>query len=77
MNFSGFGGMGGKPPGQSQNTKIDNKRYYDLLGVKKNATDAEIKKAYRKKAIKEHPDKGGDPNKWLDIAKANETLSDP
>jgi DnaJ family protein A protein 2 len=48
-----------------------------LLGVKKNATNDELKKAYRKKALKEHPDKGGDPEKFKDISKAYETLSDP
>jgi len=33
------------------------------LGVKKDATADEIKKAFRKIALKEHPDKGGDPEK--------------
>ena len=31
--------------------------YYDVLGIDKNATAAEVKKAYRKKAIEYHPDK--------------------
>lgn len=33
------------------------------MGVEKSATQDEIRKAYRKKALKEHPDKGGDPDK--------------
>jgi molecular chaperone DnaJ len=50
--------------------------YYDVLGVDKSATQDEIKKAYRKKAVEHHPDKGGDESKFREAAEAYETLSD-
>lgn len=51
--------------------------YYQTLGVSKNASPDEIKKAYRKMAAQHHPDKGGDTAKFQEIQKAYETLSDP
>lgn len=51
--------------------------YYEILGLTKDASDADIKKAYRKKAIEHHPDKGGDENIFKEVAEAYETLSDP
>ena len=51
--------------------------YYTLLGISKNANDTEIKKAFRKKALQEHPDKGGDAEKFKEINKAYSVLSDP
>jgi len=50
--------------------------YYELLGVSKTASEAEIKKAYRSKAHKLHPDKGGDAEKFKEINEAYQTLGD-
>jgi len=51
--------------------------YYDVLGVGKTASDDEIKKAFRKKAIEHHPDKaGGDEAKFKEINEAYEVLKD-
>lgn len=53
--------------------------YYKLLGVTKEATEAEIKKAFRKKALIYHPDKNKEPDAeriFKDITKANEILTD-
>jgi curved DNA-binding protein len=51
--------------------------YYSVLGVGKTATQDEIKKAYRKLVMENHPDKGGDHNKFSMINEAYETLKDP
>jgi len=51
--------------------------YYELLGVDKSATDAELKKAFRKKAQEYHPDKPtGDAEKFKAVNEAYSTLSD-
>lgn len=50
--------------------------YYQTLGVNRNASQDEIKKAYRKLASKHHPDKGGDKQKFQEIEEAYRTLSD-
>ena len=50
--------------------------YYKTLGVPRNATADEIKKAYRKLARTHHPDAGGDETKFKEINEAYEVLSD-
>lgn len=49
---------------------------YDALNIKKNATDDDIKNAYRQKAKEHHPDAGGDPEKFHEITIAYGLLSD-
>jgi curved DNA-binding protein len=51
--------------------------HYQTLGVDRNATPDEIKKAYRKLASQHHPDKGGDKTKFQEIQSAYDTLSNP
>lgn len=68
---SPFGGMGG-----GQEEEVDSDKYYGLLGCKKTATANEIKKAYRKQAMRHHPDKGGDEATFKEISKAYEVLGD-
>lgn len=51
--------------------------YYDILGVQKQASQQEIKSAYRKLAMEHHPDRGGDESHFQKINQAYETLGDP
>ena len=50
-------------------------KYHDILGVKPGASEEEVKKAYRKKAIETHPDKGGNEEEFQKINEAYEILT--
>ncbi len=50
--------------------------YYDVLGVGKDASADEIKKAFRRQAVEHHPDRGGDESKFKELNEAYEVLKD-
>ncbi|KAG6865143.1 hypothetical protein C0991_004825, partial [Blastosporella zonata] len=53
------------------------KDYYKILGVARDCSESDIKKAYRRESLKHHPDKGGDEEKFKLVAEAYAVLSDP
>jgi DnaJ family protein C protein 7 len=61
--------------------KSQRKDYYKILGVPRDASEGDIKKAYRRLAIVHHPDKNPDDEsaaeRFKDVGEAYETLSDP
>ena len=73
--FGGMGGMGGGGGGEG----ADNEALYAELGLSRGAAPsaAEVTKAYRRMAVRCHPDKGGDPETFKRISEAYSVLSDP
>lgn len=51
-------------------------KLYELLDIPRNASKDDIKKAYKKKAVETHPDKGGDPERFKEISNAYAVLND-
>lgn len=51
-------------------------KLYEVLSLDKNASSADIKKAYKRAAMTHHPDKGGDPERFKEIGRAYEILGD-
>jgi len=79
MFFGGFPGFSGANFDQSPgaDSEVDNKEFYEILGVEQAATADDIRKAYRKKVVKAHPDKGGDVEEFKKLQAAYEVLSNP
>lgn len=50
---------------------------YDVLGIPQGASDQEAKKAFKKLAMKHHPDKGGDTSKFQEVKEAYERITEP
>jgi len=76
-HFGHGGGGGGGGRRGSARADVDTTKLYETLGIEKDADQSGVKKAYRKLAIKHHPDKGGDEHKFKEVSAAYEILSDP
>lgn len=72
--FFNFGGDGPQMGGRRRRN-VDTQGLYDTLGVSKRASTNDIKRAYKKLARVHHPDKGGNAEKFKEITKAHEILS--
>ncbi|KAJ0412694.1 hypothetical protein ATCC90586_002324 [Pythium insidiosum] len=77
----GFGGFGGESGHVHESHDHEHDDYYEVLGLTMDASDAEIKRAYRKLSLKYHPDKNAGnaeaEQMFHKIARAYEVLSDP
>ncbi|KAI1713249.1 dnaJ domain-containing protein [Ditylenchus destructor] len=63
-------------PVRKASKRMEFKQYFDALGVSLDASPEDIKKAYRKKALVEHPDKGGDHKRMVEFTSAYNKLLD-
>ena len=66
-DFEEMGGMPGMGGRRGPPKEIDNEKFYKILGVDKQADFNTIKKAYHKLARTNHPDRGGDTEKFQEI----------
>jgi len=64
-------------PSQASNMSSSRTAFYDLLEVGTNATEQDLKRAYRKRALRLHPDRGGDAEEFKRMKSAYDVLLDP
>ena len=77
MPFFGGNFFGQQFEEEEAEAQVDNNQLYEVLGVSKDASQDEIRKAFKKLAVKHHPDRGGDADKFKEINAAHEVLADP
>lgn len=85
FNQGFFGGMGGGMGGgfgggfeqEEDSGEVDNKQLYEALELTAEATQEDIKKAYKRLVRVHHPDKGGDEKHFKEVQAAYEVLNDP
>eukprot|EP00747_Dinoflagellata_sp_TGD_P219037 gnl/TRDRNA2_/TRDRNA2_91205_c0_seq1.p1 gnl/TRDRNA2_/TRDRNA2_91205_c0~~gnl/TRDRNA2_/TRDRNA2_91205_c0_seq1.p1 ORF type:complete len:222 (+),score=45.22 gnl/TRDRNA2_/TRDRNA2_91205_c0_seq1:114-779(+) len=65
------------PPSMAKRSSVKDLAYYNALGVASNATEAEIRRAFKTLSLANHPDKGGDRASFDKICEAHKVLSDP
>lgn len=63
-------------PSRKQRVSLTSRGHYDALGVSRSVGEADIHRAYRRKALETHPDKGGENAEFRRVAVAFETLAD-
>ncbi|CAK0902192.1 unnamed protein product [Prorocentrum cordatum] len=63
--------------GSGQSAAVADTSYYDLLGVEPTVSSAELQKAYKRRALRLHPDKGGDPDEFKRMKDAYDVLLNP
>lgn len=76
MPFPGMDMEDDEDEGDREKKEVDNSRLYDILELQKDCTEADVKKAYKRAAMKHHPDRGGDEEKFKEVSLAHEVLGD-
>lgn len=69
--------MDPEDPSEESESPYAHVDFYEILGLDRECTASDVKKAFRKRALETHPDRGGDPEEFKRVGKAKDVLSDP